>query len=246
MRLIDVPIEIEIKRHAIEAYPEEAVGFVFEDRYERTANLADNPRSGFVISPIRFARACNEGLKYVVHSHPVNNGEVDGEDCTAPSEQDIRCMIDIGRPLGLVVCDGVTALDTILFGSSYIPPLEGREFRHGPSGTDNKGDCLALVRDYYRSVLGVNLPEFPRRWLWWEDSDVSMYDYHLPRTGFRQVWEPATNDVCVMKIQSSVNNHAGIVLDDDAILHHLVWRQSRKDGHSRWRSRISAYWRYEG
>jgi cell wall-associated NlpC family hydrolase len=92
--------------------------------------------------------------------------------------------------------------------------------------------------------MDIKLPEFPRRWMWWEDTDQSMYDYHLPRTGFYEVREHQKGDVCLMKIQARINNHAGIVLDGDAILHHLVWRQSRQDSHSRWLSKITAYWRY--
>ena len=37
------------------------------------------------------------------------------------------------------------------------PPLIGREFRHGASGSDDKGDCYALIKDWYFLEKGVKI-----------------------------------------------------------------------------------------
>ena len=244
-RVLPVEIEQQVKQHAIDDYPNEAVGFQFEDEYVRVRNIADNPKREFAINPMDYARASKRGLSAIIHSHPTGNGEPDDEDALAPSQEDIQCIVATGLPLGICVCDGKTCETVVMIGGrKYIPELVGRDFRHGPSGSDNAGDCVALIQDYYWLNLGIPIMEKARRWNWWQHSKTSLYDDNLPRAGFRQVYEPQEHDVALMKIESHLNNHAAVVLPDDKILHQLAWRKSMIDGHSKWRRKITAYWRH--
>ena len=107
------------------------------------------------------------------------------------------------------------------------PPLIGRGFRWGPSGTDGCGDCAALVRDYYWMERSIRLPEFPREEGYWRIRGVSYRD-NLITSGFQSTdrTQPEIGDVFLAAVRSEQPNHAGIYVGEGKILHHLQERLS--------------------
>jgi cell wall-associated NlpC family hydrolase len=149
-------------------------------------------------------------------------------------------------PWGLVSCSAEAALPPWYWSDDFEPPpLLDRPFRYGPSGTDGRGDCAALVRDWYRRERGIMLPEYPREKLFWLRPGVSYRDNMLG-AGFvpadRQ--EPEVGDVFLAAIRSAVPNHAGIYMGGGKIMHHLQDRYSRMDPAVVWMRYVTDWFRY--
>lgn len=225
--------------HAREEYPKEACGIVFNNDYIPMKNIAQNPLNDFRID-------AKELLKYpdyqaVYHSHPDAAAE--------PSAADIQGQIvtDVPWILSSINSDGESTKPFEWGANTVIPALIGREFRHGPSGSDGRGDCYALIKDYYKLERNVDLPEFPRNNDWWNHGE-SLYIDHFKEAGFKEVDEAdiKDGDVFLMSINSNTPNHGGIILDGNLILHHLTGRQSRREPLGRWIKYIDRWLRYGG
>lgn len=234
-----------IKSDALRRFPHEACGFVVDGEYWPYPNLHAQPNLAFRISPHAWATASKAGtIQAVVHSH------VNG--CAEPSAADMAGQIDSGAPWVIVLTDGEVASDPWGWGDTLAPPpLLGRPFRHGPSGSDGKGDCYALIRDWYRIERDVILPEFPRDTGWWTNGQ-DLYRDGFEKAGFRQ-WPAdrvAVGDVFLAALPSggarpSVPHHGGIVLDNSLILHHLQGRLSRREPMGRWSKFVTHLLRYD-
>lgn len=228
----------EIAAHMAAAYPREGCGLVVDGRFVPVENTAEGADE--------FAMPADTVLRYpridaVIHSHP------DGPDC--PSEADMRGQLAMAVPWGLctVSADKDVSRPWYWGADEFTPPLVGREFRHGPSGSDGAGDCYALIRDWYRLERGAILPEFPRSDGWWNDG-LNLYADHFREAGFREIpaSEARDGDVFFMKVLSSRENHAGIMTGgSQLILHHLSGRLSRQEPMGRWRKFIERWVRYE-
>ncbi len=228
----------EIAAHMAAAYPREGCGLVVDGRFVPVENVAEEADE--------FAMPADTVLRYpridaVIHSHP------DGPDC--PSEADMRGQLAMDVPWGLctVSADKDVSRPWYWGADEFTPPLVGREFRHGPSGSDGAGDCYALIRDWYRLERGAILPEFPRSDGWWNDG-LNLYAEHFREAGFREIpaSEARDGDVFFMKVLSSRENHAGIMTGgSQLILHHLSGRLSRQEPMGRWHKFIERWVRYE-
>jgi proteasome lid subunit RPN8/RPN11 len=213
---------VQIQEYAKEQFPREACGAITPEGFLPLENMAGDPVLAFDCS-----RACNilsaEGrLLAVVHSH--TNGRM------GPSKHDMRQQIAMNIPWGLVVTDGPRVSRPFFWGDSLdVPKLEGRQFRHGPSGTDGKGDCYALIRDWYRVERQIVLPEFPRDDAWWAGANGgdNLYLTGFGQAGFVDIGrneglrDPKPGDVCLMRVRSPVPNHGGVYVGNGFILHHL-------------------------
>lgn len=200
----------QIRSEAISAFPNEAAWVITQAGCRQVENVADDPTNFFDIAPIDVARAQAEGLLAIVHSH------VNGQHY--PSEMDMRYQVASNVPWGLLTTDGVGASALCWWGGKTIEQtedLEHRPFRHGTS------DCFALVRDYYRVKLGIELQDVPRKWRWWEDQNI--IEEHIEPLGFFVVkGDPKPGDVWLASFssQSNVMNHCGVLVDNDLTLHH--------------------------
>lgn len=204
--MFDVYID-QIKSQAVEAFPLEAVWLITEDDCQQVENVHKDPENFFSVSERDTCSAMALGLLAVVHSHPSN--------IAAPSASDMRGQINTAVPWGIVATDGVACSEPVWWGpGAEVPPLLGRGFRHGTT------DCYALIRDYYRLERGVELPEFPRDWLWWEAGETHFVD-GFPEAGFVTIPEADARpgDVWLAQIRSSTPNHGGILLEDGLVLH---------------------------
>lgn len=228
----------DIAKHMAAAYPREGCGLIVHGAFIPIENTAEDNDE--------FAMPGDTLLRYphieaVIHSHP------EGPD--APSEADIRGQMNMNVPWGLCVVSPDKEVSRPWYWGTdeFTPPFIGREFRHGPSGSDGRGDCYALIRDWYRLERGIVLPEFPRSDNWWENGQ-NLYAEHFKEAGFKEI--PASDvrdgDVFFMKVLSARENHAGILTDNcQLILHHLSGRLSRKEPMGRWNKFIERWVRYE-
>ena len=96
--------------------------------------------------------------------------------------------------------------------------LLGKEFFHG------KNDCYGIVREFYRDNYGILLPNYARPNDWW-DFGFDMYRERFMKNGFYVLnchpSEYQIGDVYLMAIQSPYMNHAGIIVENGQMLHHL-------------------------
>ena len=227
-----------IAAHAAAEYPKEACGIITDEGYLPMLNVAEDPQEHFALPAAVLDKM--PGALAIVHSHP------DGPD--APSASDIAGQMNSALPWGLcVVSSDRTVSKPFYWGDTLEPPpLIGREFRHGPSGTDGKGDCYALIRDWYRLEKGITLPDFPRDDAWWETGG-DLYEAHFAEAGFVEIpaQQARDGDVFMMKVQSDRINHAGLLVDgEQLILHHLSGRLSRREPMGRWYKFIAKWVRY--
>lgn len=240
--MIDSLLEEKIRRKAIDAYPKEAIWLVTEAGCYQVVNVAENPTEAFRVEDSALLQAYQEGLKGIIHSHP------DAPAC--PSEADMRGQIATDVPWGIVWTNGSTSLPIKWWGKGVEKePLIGRGFCHGIT------DCYALIKDYYEIELGIDLPEFPRSWNWWNEGD-DLYTKGFPVAGFRQidpdVEPPKKGDMWFTQVRSPVPNHGGVYLGDETVLHHTTAklsvdpsRISRREPIHRWLPHISHWLRHE-
>ena len=230
----------KIKQQAIEGYPLECVWLVYGGQCKQVKNIADDPSREFKVSRADMAAATLGGLEAIIHSHP------DYPDC--PSASDMRGQELSGVPWGIIATNGVDATDICWFGDQVEnQTLIGRGFRHGVT------DCYALIRDYYKSELGIDLINFHRDWDWWNNGG-DLYRDGIKPAGFRVIdqSEAKPGDMWIAQVRSPVPNHGGILLDNGLALHHPSAKNpvdaaqlSRREPIERWLPYITIWLRHE-
>lgn len=247
------------KRHAIDAYPEEACGLVVSGQYVPTFNysLPADQHTGyptcecckcsFAIAPEDFLQA-GDGLEAILHSHP------DGP--YYPSQSDMEGQIRTAVPWGIIATDGERASEPLIWGDTLeIAPLIGREFMHGVH------DCYSLLRDTFR--LGkdalaeadvthewpydpILLSDHPRNDAWWETSD-NLYEDFFEGEGFSVISasEVMPGDCFLTRIRSGKINHSGVYIGRSLLLHHLPNRLSRREPAGIWSKQVAIWIRHE-
>lgn len=225
LRFLEPDVAEAARVHAMAEYPNESCGAVTATGYQPLVNHSTTPTKAFdcneAIAPLLAAGE----LLALVHSHP------DGPE--SPSEGDMAQQAAMDIPWGIVTCSATAAMAPWFWGPGIpAPPLEDRDFRYGPSGSDGRGDCAALVRDWYLAERGIELPEFPRaRHCWVRRPDL--YRDNLLAAGFTRrsgaltMEEPRVGDVFLMGIRSRSPNHIAVYHGRGMILHHLEQKLSR-------------------
>jgi proteasome lid subunit RPN8/RPN11 len=238
------------KKHAREQYPKESCGLVVAGSYVPCDNLADDPFQDFLISPKVFAAYSTlTGVQAVIHSHP--NGPL------FPSRSDMVGQLRSAVPWAIIALNEDQIGDPVMWGDSLpIAPIVGREFMHGVH------DCYSALRDTFR--LGreklkeqgvtdvwpldpVTLPEVPRDDAWWEQPDQDLYSAGIRDNGFRVIdrSEARPGDGFLIKLRSHKFNHAGLLISNDKILHHLPGLLSRREPSGIWGRQAELWVRYE-
>lgn len=212
----------QIQEHAKHQFPKECCGAITPEGYIPLENKAGDPIAAFDCREACNRLSAEDRLLAVVHSH--TNGRM------GPSSWDMRQQEAMDIPWGLVITDGERVSRPFFWGDSIDPPpFEGRQFRHGPSGTDGKGDCYALIRDWYWVERQVRLPAGYRDDAWWAGGEdgANLYLENFPKAGFVDISRadglrnPKVGDVFLARIRSKVPNHGGIYIGNGQILHHL-------------------------
>lgn len=219
----------DIRDHAVREYPKESCGFVVKGEYIPLENISETPEQSFKIADELYAKY-EDDLDAIIHSHP------DGPD--HPSERDMVNQAATAVPWGIVTVANGTAQLPFFWGDGVeVPPLIGREFRHGVT------DCYSYIRDYYRVERGVTIPDYPRGYDWWYEGK-DLYSENFRNAGFTPVDEPEVGDVGLAKIHAPVINHGMIYLGNGLIGHHLVGRLSRREPVFRWQRFVRVWLRY--
>ncbi len=210
---INQKLQDEIRAHAERVYPAEACGVLIKSaagrEYVPCANLATTPREHFQIDHKDMAAAEDRGeVLAIIHSHP--------DKAPTPSMADrVSCELH-ELPWGIV---GWPGGDFEWFKpAGFQAPLLGRDFSHGLL------DCWAACRDWYAREAGLDLPNFERSDLWWEQKDgPSLYEDNFAAAGFYQVSEAQRGDMLVLQVPTPGRecyfpNHAAIYLGDQPSL----------------------------
>lgn len=216
----------DIINHARECYPNECCGLILDNfKYAPCRNLIPEnenlklgPQYNFAIDPKQYAIAEDKGeITHIVHSHP--------DASCRPSKEDIARCNESGLPWLII---SYPSLDWRII-EPCEPDLIGRDFVLGVY------DCYGLVMDYYKRELGIDLLDFRVDYPWWEQGENRYID-NYEKAGFREVFDLQKNDVILMQVSALVPNHAGILLDNNTLLHHLF-------GHKSCRTPYGGYYR---
>lgn len=242
-RFLDFDVVEAARHHAMEQYPNESCGAVTEAGYLPLENRSAKPTEGFDCNEAIGPLLISGELLALIHSHP------DGPD--SPSERDMAQQTAQDIPWGIVVCSKTAAAPPWFWGPGVAPPpLLERDFRYGPSGSDQRGDCAALVRDWYRAYRGIEIPEFPRARSCWVDRP-GLYRDNLVAAGFTRMsgvltmQEPQIGDLFLMAIRSRSPNHIALYAGRGMILHHLENKLSRAEPFGAYQQFVTDVFRYE-
>ena len=224
-----------IFEHARQCYPAECCGVIAQksrvERYFPCRNLADDPQEHFHLCPADYAAAEDWGtVTAIVHSHP--------DATTQPSELD-KVQCDATALPWHIVSWPEGDLRTIQPRGEL--PLLGRPFVLGHT------DCWGLVMSYYRQELGIELPDYRVDYPWWESGQENRYLDNWYECGFREFSGDAQpGDLVIMQVQAPVANHAGVLLADNMLLHHMYGMLSQRVPYGGyWRDRAMKILRYK-
>lgn len=200
--------------HAEKCQPLEACGVIAEDIFYPVTNRATQYDT-FVMDMVEFRTIAKEHrIDAIVHSHiytPPIASDADRAMCEATGKP----WLIVSWPLGT---------HSVIEPSGWAAPLVGRKWAWGTH------DCFGLIRDGFRAYTGIELPNFDRKWLWWERGEDIITE-QFKDAGFHEVsgaWHHC--DVIGMQIwPSRVVNHLGLFLAPDVMLHQMLGRLSVRE-----------------
>lgn len=90
-------------------------------------------------------------------------------------------------------------------------------------------DCYALLRDFYRDVFDIDLPNFARPPDFYQKG-LDLFREQYQHAGFTEInihpSQIKIGDVAISAIDSSFGNHCSIFVENGRVLHHLHGRLS--------------------
>jgi proteasome lid subunit RPN8/RPN11 len=244
----------EIRRHMHGCYPEEGCGVVTPDGFVALANRHPEPTKYFDCGDDAAEFQIRGTLLAVVHSHVA--AMTDRVRPTYPSAMDMQSQVDMDCIWGLCVATEQQATEPWYWGPGIpAPDLIGRKFRHGPSGSDGRGDCYALIRDYYAIAHGIELPEFPRSWNWWTDESLDLYETGFAQAGFERVPHSDVRIGDVALVTHPITDaqgralrpraiHGAIYVGDGQVLQHKLGRLSLIEPLGGWNEMVKHWVRH--
>ena len=111
---------------------------------------------------------------------------------------------------------------------------------------DGLQDCYSIARRYYSMVWGIELPNVARPDRFWEDPQLQLYQMYKT-TGFKPVLDHVyeIGDAVLMPVRAPFENHAGIIVEDNELMHHLPNELSRIDAlRPKWANRVTIHLRH--
>jgi proteasome lid subunit RPN8/RPN11 len=140
-----------IKAYILEAYPNEACGFILEDdSIIPLENIAEDRRKGFKIAAKDFAIYAGQ-IQYIYHSHCRDRRKPSALDIRTPSKEDLEGQIATDVKWLIFSCDGIyvgTPLE--------LPRTPSDNYLERPF-IWYVNDCYTLVQDYYQYEMGITL-----------------------------------------------------------------------------------------
>jgi proteasome lid subunit RPN8/RPN11 len=224
-----------ILAHAASEFPNECCGLVVQkgrvERYIPCKNITAVPTQQFELCPMDYVAAEELGtIIAIVHSHPGDGAT------TQPSELD---MLQCDAHCVPWVIASWPEGDIRTIYPRGERELEGRGFVLGHA------DCWSLIMDWHKRQ-SIELKNYSVERPWWESGEENLYLDNWYAEGFRQVEISRPGDMILMQVSAPVVNHAGILLDDNQLLHHLYGQLSCKtpyDGY--WRERTALIVRHK-
>ena len=209
----------EALQHALAEAPNESCGLLVVvkgvEEYWPCRNLSPDPSELFVLDPDDWADAEDAGeVLRVIHSHPIGSPE--------PSAADkIACN---ASNLPWEIVSPVTGDWAAFEPSGYKVPLIGRPWIWAVT------DCWTLVRDWY-GTQGIELPDWPRPKSADAFQAAPMFDDLWASAGFRELEadEPLSVGDALLFDLGGCLNHVGVLVEPQAVLHHLRGRLSSRD-----------------
>lgn len=230
--------KMRAQQHALNRFPGPSMGLIIQDRY-----LPCEVET--IESLIMMAR--DRDADAIVYSKP-NGGAF-------PDEREMLLQVEAKIPFGVIGGDQKSMDVPFFWGDqAEVAPILGRPFIHGIL------DCYSLVRDVFRlgydgmaeqgikwPLKPVTLPDVARSDGWWNDGK-NLYEDWLKPAGFVEITAATAKagDGFLMKIRSDRLNHAGVLISDNEILHHLPTRLSRREIGGLWFRQVDKWVRYQG
>jgi cell wall-associated NlpC family hydrolase len=230
------------QKHVLKCYPQEACGFVVNNKYIPVTNSAEDPLKNFAIDPIHQMAAKSLGvIQAVLHSHPYDKFNTPKWSPQWPTTADMESWMKADIPWGIAATCGEGITELVWLDEKDIQPLEGRDFIHGVN------DCYSIIRDWYRTNKQITFPNFARGIEWWY-AGKNLYDENFEAVGFVTIpiEQADVGDCVMMKVASEVTNHAAVIVGPNQILHHMFNRLSGVDSLSKWKRCIVRAVRYQG
>jgi cell wall-associated NlpC family hydrolase len=222
----------DAKAHAVEEHPKESCGIIVDSIYHPCNNIAEEPEKDFRIHHSTYMKHERMGkIDCVIHSH---------NDYSAASQSDMVHQISSGVPWGVINLINGKPYEVMFWGDE-LPTQDfiGRPFHFGVY------DCFSLVREIYRDMYNVILPNIPR--------DPDFFIGAEGASHFEEqmvVMVPDTlyvidkhsalqeGDGLLFKMNSKVWNHCGIYIGRGLMVHHLDKKLSRHEPIGNWMMRI--------
>ena len=245
MKLTEM-LKAGILADAEECFPSESCGVIIDDYYVPCRNISSN-QDQFEIHPEDLANVEDLGqIQAYVHSHP---------NATARASELDMLQIELHKK-PWVICAWPEIEFQVYEPCGYKAPLVGRNYIHGIQ------DCYAIVRDFYKRELDIQLIDFERQDRWWESKEnKSLYLEGFGQAGFIEVDQPQYGDVLLCRVGRTEHvNHAVIWLGNNGmfkseqtescigsalILHHPYGRKSvREVFGQQWQERVAKVVRY--
>ena len=211
--MISETVKTQIKKHALESFPNECCGFTVFDKDKPRAvpckNSANDPEKYFSISPQDYLKISNRfAISAVYHSHPAGKSKF--------SPYDI--INSKGHMINYIMYN--VEKDNFIF---YDPSkdktfIDYKEYRVGSA------DCYTFVQDYFKE-LNITLKdvEYIREEDWHERRPNLARDVMKVNPELKK-----QKDGCVMKkhdflllamIKGKTINHAAVYIGDNKIIH---------------------------
>lgn len=213
----------EVKAHVNSSPKREICGLIVSHKRKNMYVPCTNVSQGeneFIISAEEYADISDKyKVIAVVHSHINSNANPSQADLISIEQNKLPFLI-VNYPLNTWTWTEPTG---------YKAPYIGRQFVHGIT------DCYAMLVDYYKRELGLDIKDYKRQPEWWIKGD-NLYLDNFEDAGFIQVDNLQKNDIIIMQVASPVPNHCAIYLGDNIILHHVMGRVSSRDVYG-------GYWR---
>lgn len=215
-----------IKQNAASRYPNEACGLIIKKGKKLVPivcdNIADDPLNRFVISPVEFTTAEDQGEVIAVwHTHVEKSSKPSPADVISCNATELDWFIfDIYREDKGFKFDSMTHLKP----SVGIDDLIGREYLYGVN------DCFSLATEYYKREFGIEITFVPLGYPQMqisEKEDNNMVQGAID-AGFEMVSSqtPLKGDLFLLNVGSDFPNHIGVYIGDSRMLHHCHNRLS--------------------
>lgn len=220
----------DFKQHALLAYPNECLGFLFDNN---TYMPVSEGNDSYVNTTAKIFIEYEDMIKAICHSHT--------SDKLWPSKVDMIAQMRSALPSALVFCKENICSEPLFFGDIvFRKEYLGRQYVSGIT------DCYTLIRDYYWFEKNIFLPEFPRDNNWHETMQ-DMYERHLNDVGVDKIELNSikSGDVVLLKIGKTIS-HAGIFIEPNLLLHHARGKYSIKEPLEKYSKFIKKVVRYVG